>query len=139
MEKGLAVKLTQLTNIFMSTNMSAKGGSATGGKKFVFVYYGRVRAEDFNNEEMKAVMDKWMAWFGTFQDKMIDGGNPFGPLVKAVTAKGVETIAVDTLPAKGYTIINAKDMDEAVSIAKGCPAVIDEDGGAVHVYEALPM
>jgi|SRR3989338_5385092 len=108
-------------------------------KKFVLVFYGKVRPEDISKEEMKSTMDKWMAWFGTFKDQMVDGGNPFAAGSKSVTAKGVETIPADRWPAKGYTIINASDMDEATKIAKGCPALEDDSEGAVHVYEALPM
>ena len=108
-------------------------------KKFVLVYYGKIRAEEFSKEEMKDVMDKWMAWFGTFNDKMLDGGNPFGPVAKMVTKDGAETIPLDAQLAKGYTIINAEDMDEAIAIAKGCPALLDDDQGSVGVYEARPM
>jgi hypothetical protein len=108
-------------------------------KKFVFVYYGRVRPEDISKEETKEVMAKWMAWFGSFKDKMVDGGNPFASGAQVVTAKGAETIPADKWPAKGYTIVNAKNMDEAVNIAKGCPALVDDEDGAVRVYEALPM
>ncbi len=108
-------------------------------KKFVFVYYGAVRAEDIKPEDMQATMDKWMAWFGTFKDKMVDGGSPFAPVAQLVTAKGAETISADNLPAKGYTIVNAKDMDEAVKIAQACPALADDPEGAVRVYEAMPM
>ena len=108
-------------------------------KKFVLVYYGKVRPEDISKEEMKSTMDKWMAWFGTFKDKMVDGGNPFAAGAKSVTAKGIETISADRWPAKGYTIINAGDMDEATKIAQGCPALQDDSEGAVRVYETLPM
>ncbi len=108
-------------------------------KKFVFVYYGKVKHDDISKEDMKQVMDKWMAWFGTFKEKMVDGGNPFAPGAKSVSAKGVETIPADMWPAKGYTIINAADMDEATEIAKGCPALVDDSDGAVRVYETLPM
>lgn len=108
-------------------------------KKFVFVYHGKVRAEDIDKDAMKKTMAKWMAWFDTFKDKMVDGGNPFAIGSKSVTVKGVETIPADMWPAKGYTIINASDIDEATEIAKGCPALEDDSEGAVHVYEALPM
>ncbi len=104
-------------------------------KKFVFIYQGSGMA-GMSPEEMKASMDKWMAWFGTFQDKTVDGGNPFAPGGKSVTAKGSETI---TKGATGYTIINAKDMDEAVDIAKKCPAFAEDKHAAIHVYEAMPM
>ncbi len=108
-------------------------------KKFILVYYGKVRPEDISKEEMKSTMDKWMAWFGTFKDQMVDGGNPFAAGAKSVTVKGIETIPADKRPAKGYTIINANDMNEATKIAKGCPALQDDSEGAVRVYETLPM
>jgi hypothetical protein len=108
-------------------------------KKFVFVYYGKIRHDDIKKEDMKDVMDKWMAWFGTFKDKMVDGGNPFAEGGQSVTKDGAETIPDDMWPAKGYTIINAKDMDEAVEIAKGCPAIEDDPEGTVRVYETMPM
>ena len=108
-------------------------------KKFVFVYYGSVSPEDIDKEHMKETMDKWMAWFGTFKERMVDGGNPFAQGSKSVTAKGTETIPANMWPAKGYTIINASSMDEATKIAEGCPALKDDSEGAVRVYEAMPM
>lgn len=45
---------------------------------------------------------------------------------------------VQDKPATGYSIVNAKDMDEATELAKGCPLMASKDG-AVCVYEALPM
>lgn len=104
-------------------------------KKFVFIYFGSDVTRNASQEDRKASMDKWMAWFGTFQDKMVDGGNPFPPGGKSVSAKGVKD--VDTKPATGYTIINAKNIDEATEIAKGCP--LTEGDGAIQVYEAMPM
>ncbi|EKD64809.1 MAG: hypothetical protein ACD_50C00300G0003 [uncultured bacterium] len=108
-------------------------------KKFVFLYYGKVKPGDIAEADMKKVMDNWMTWFGSIKDKLVDGGNPFATGGKSVTKKGVETISPDMWPAKGYTIINAEDIDEAVKIAKRCPALDDDPEGAVRVYEALPM
>lgn len=108
-------------------------------KKFVFVYYGKVTSEDISKEDMQKVMDAWMSWFATFKDKMVDGGNPFATNGKSVTKDGVEDIPKDMWPAKGYTIVNAKDIDEATEIAKGCPSLKDDPEGAVRVYEAMPM
>ncbi len=108
-------------------------------KKFVLVFEGKVRPEDIAKEDMQKTMDMWMAWFGTIGEKMVDGGNPFASGAQIVTSGGAEIISADKQPAKGYTIINAKDMDEAVKIAQGCPVLVDDSEGAVRVYEALPM
>jgi hypothetical protein len=77
-----------------------------------------------------------MAWFGTFKDQMVDGGSPFAPGGQVVTAKGVVAVSK---AATGYTIINAKGMEEAISIAKTCPALEEDSEGGVQVYEAMPM
>ena len=106
-------------------------------KKIVFLYYGSDISEGATKEEKKASMDKWMAWFGTFNDKMVDGGNPFAPDGKSVSAKGVKAVATD-VSSTGYTIINVKDIHEAVEIAKGCP-LAKSARGAIHVYETMPM
>ena len=37
----------------------------------------------------------------------------------------------------GYTVVTAESLDDATSLAKGCPAL--DAGGGVEVYEALPM
>ncbi|MEK7570786.1 MAG: hypothetical protein AAB553_00795 [Patescibacteria group bacterium] len=108
-------------------------------KKFILIFYGKVRPEDISKEEMQSTMDKWMAWFGTFKDQMVDGGNPFAVDAKSITAKGVETISPDMMPATGYTIINAKDIDEATKIAEGCPVLEEGGNGAIRVYEAMAM
>lgn len=105
-------------------------------KKFVFVYYGkRVTEEHKQHVDWGKIQEKWSAWFATFKDNMVDGGNQFGS-AKLVSATGVETLQ-DELPATGYTIINAQDMDEATKIAQGCPAL--EWEGGVRVYETMPM
>ncbi len=108
-------------------------------KKFVFVYYGSVRHDDISKKDMKKVMAVWMKWFKSFEDKMVDGGNPFNDGAMSVTKDGSEEIAADMWPAKGYTIINAKDMKEATKIASGCPVLKDDPDGTVRVYEAMPM
>lgn len=108
-------------------------------KKFVLVYFGKTRPEDIAQEDMKSTMEKWITWFGSFKEQMVDGGNPFASTGKSVTAKGIESIPADMMSATGYTIINATDMDEATKIASSCPVLEDDSNGSVHVYEALPM
>lgn len=104
-------------------------------KKFVFVYYGGKKREEVDEEVMK----KWGAWFESMGDKLIDGGNPFNDDGQSVTADGVEAIPADMWPSKGYSIVNAADMNEATSLAGGCPLLEEGNDAAVRVYEALPM
>jgi hypothetical protein len=69
-------------------------------------------------------------------DKLVDGGNPFNNNGKAVESSGVTDI--ENYPATGYSIVKAESIDEAAGLAKDCPVLL-EPGGAVRVYETLPM
>ncbi|MGC1176881.1 MAG: hypothetical protein WA843_02325 [Candidatus Saccharimonadales bacterium] len=97
--------------------------------KYVYIYYAGTASDGGNAEQ-------WGKWFGQLGDKLVDGGNPFGEGGQAVNQDGV--MAVQGPPATGYSIVTAKDMDEATELAKGCPLMSSKDG-AVCVYEALPM
>jgi len=95
--------------------------------KFVYIYY--------SGEGDESSMDDWKNWFGKLGDKLMDPGNPMAG-GQAVHQGGV--MAVKDMPVTGYSIVDARDKDEAVELAKDCPLVGFKDG-AVCVYEALPM
>jgi hypothetical protein len=97
--------------------------------KYVYIYYAGTTSNGGSAEA-------WGKWFGELGDKLVDGGNPFGEGGQAVHAGGV--MAVKDMPATGYSIVSAESMDEATTLAKGCPLMAAADG-AVCVYEALPM
>jgi hypothetical protein len=97
--------------------------------KYIYIYYGGSAEESGSAEE-------WGSWFGQIGSKLIDGGNQFGTVAKAVNKEGV--MPVDTMPATGYSIVEADSMDDATTLAKGCP-LMKSGNGAVCVYEALPM
>ena len=62
-------------------------------------------------------------------------GNPAGPS-KTVSADGVADDGGSN-PISGYSLVNAPDMDAAVEMAKGCPAL--NSGGTVEVAQAMDM
>lgn len=88
-----------------------------------------------NASDSKAAMDnmqKWMDWMsGLGQKGILVGGEPLQPHGKQVNGKGKVVTDGPFIEAKemvgGYLIVNAKDIDEAVEISKGCP-IFDEDG-----------
>ena len=100
--------------------------SKTSVKKFVLLSVGY---ETPNKE----IVDAWMKWFGSIKDHIVDGGSPFGPGME-VTSAGVKQLPHDRGAIAGYTIINAKNMEEAVKIAKSCPIIT-----SMKVYEAMTM
>ena len=100
--------------------------------KFVLAYTGGSMAE--TPEAQEAVMQKWIAWFGELGAAISDPGNPFGAST-AVRADGSTGAASAGLT--GYTVVEADGLDHAATLAGGCPVL--GAGGAVEVYEALPM
>lgn len=97
--------------------------------KYVYIYYAGKDTDAGDNEA-------WGKWFGELGNKLIDPGNPFDEGGQAVHQGGVMT--VEDKPVTGYSIVNADNMDAAVELAQGCP-LVGSKGGAVCVYEALPM
>ena len=95
--------------------------------KFVYIYTGGSMPE--TEEEGKQVMDAWMSWLGGMGDHVLDAGAPFGAS-SSVNGGGTSGLS-------GYSVVDAGNLDEATTHAKGCP-VLDR-GGNVEVYEAIAM
>ena len=86
--------------------------------KYVLAYHGGHMAE--NEAEQAAAMAAWGAWFGSLGDAVLDGGNPVGRS-KTLAADGSATDGGGANPISGYSLVDATDLDAAVSLAKGCP------------------
>ena len=85
-------------------------------------------------EEQKAVMAEWGAWFGSLGDKLVDGGSPFQGVKHVSTDGGVHDGPVGSM-ASGYSVIKAGSFDEAVAIAQGCPVL--KSGAQISVYDSM--
>lgn len=90
-------------------------------KKFVLLTIG------FENPTLE-VMNNWMKWFNSIKDNIIEQVG-LGDGME-VSKKHVKAIPMDKYVITGYLVINAKDKDEAISIAKKCPMIT-----STHVYE----
>ena len=96
-------------------------------KKYMFLYYGFVTP---TQEIGKA----WGEWFASIGDKMVDSGNPFMVGLE-ITPDGTTTqLPLDKQAITGYSIINAKDIEEAEAIAKTNPSIT-----SIRVYEMGAM
>jgi hypothetical protein len=102
--------------------------------KYLFVYHGGSRPE--TKDAQAKVMAAWGEWFGSMGKAVINGGNPVG---KSWTVKSNGSVAKDggANPVSGYSLIEAKDYDEAAAKAKGCPLL--GSGGSVEIAEAMDM
>lgn len=88
-------------------------------------------------------MQKWVVWMKELGEKgyIKDPGNPLDRTGKLV--KGQRKTVTDGPYAEtkdivgGYMLIEAKDLDHAVEISKGCP--IFEVGGLVEIRPVLKL
>jgi hypothetical protein len=102
--------------------------------KYLFVYHGG--SHPGTKEAQAKVMAAWGQWFGSMGKSVIDGGNPVG---KSSTVRSNGSVAQDggANPASGYSLIEAPDLDQALTMAKGCPILVA--GGSVEVAKAMDM
>ncbi|MFV2001345.1 MAG: hypothetical protein ACC619_00015 [Paracoccaceae bacterium] len=87
-------------------------------------------------EEGAAHMGKWKAWMGSLGTAVVSPPTPLSN-IKIVSADGVSD---DAGPAAmtGYLVIEAADMDTALTIAKGDP-YLDMAGGTLQVAQLMSM
>ncbi|MDZ7625977.1 MAG: YciI family protein [Ignavibacteriaceae bacterium] len=76
------------------------------------------------------IMQSWEQWFKSIKDRIIEQVG----LIKGkeITRSGISELAMDKEAITGYLVINAKDIDEAVEIAKRCPMI-----SSTKVYEVM--
>lgn len=103
-------------------------------EKFIFLFRGGDthvhNAKD--SEEAKAYIQSWDTWMqGLGQKGILAGGEPLQTTGKVISGKNKVVTDGAFMDVNemvgGFLIINAKDIDEASEIAKGCP-IFDEDG-----------
>ena len=100
--------------------------------QYLFVYHGGGMPE--SEEEGRKVMEAWGQGFASMGDKVVDGGKPVGPSSTVASDGGVVNDG-GANPATGYGVFEAKDLDEALAMAKGCPVL--SSGGSVEVAETF--
>jgi hypothetical protein len=91
--------------------------------KFLYVYHGSGKMPT-DEAGRKAATDAWTGWYGKLGSAVVDGGNPVG-MSKMVLPGGKVENNGGSNPTAGYTIVEAKDIDDAVAKAKDCPILMD--------------
>jgi hypothetical protein len=109
--------------------------------EFVFLYRGGEPGRP--PEKAQQMMQKWMAWLKQLTEKghIKDQGQPLERTGKLVKGKQKTVTDGPFAEAKdvvgGYTLIEARDLEQAVELSKGCP--IFEADGAVEVRPVMKM
>jgi hypothetical protein len=113
-----------------------------------FIYLYRV-AEDARRQAMgtperaQQSMQRWLAWMKELdaQGHLKERGQPLEMTGKVVRGQeksvtdGPYTEAKDLVG--GFTLIEARDIDQAVELSRGCPIL--EGGGSVEVRPVMRM
>jgi hypothetical protein len=110
--------------------------------EFVYLYRGGEERAP-SPQEMQQVMQKWVSWLQGLADQghIKDRGQPLERGGKIVTGK--QKIVTDGPFAEskdlvgGFTLVEARDLDHAAELSKGCP--IFDAGGFVEVRPVMKM
>jgi hypothetical protein len=92
-------------------------------------------------ERAQQSMQRWMAWMRDLdaQGHLKDRGQPLEQTGKVVRSKtvtdGPYTEAKDLVG--GFTIVEARDIDQAAELSRGCPIL--EGDGSVEVRPVMKM
>lgn len=109
--------------------------------EFVFLYRGGETGR--SPERAQQMMQKWMDWFRELAEKghVRDRGQPLDRAGKLVSGSSKKVTDGPFAEAKdvigGYSLILAKDLDEAAELSTGCP--IFEVDGQVEVRPVMKM
>ena len=112
--------------------------------KFMYLFRSNPTAyRSMSPEQMQQTMKKWMDWKDTLQknghiqqlgERLDATGKVVRGKAKAVT-DGPYVEVKDSI--QGYMLLEAKDMDQAVELAKGCPIL--ESDGTVEIRPFVSM
>ena len=98
------------------------------------------RGGEVSDKDRGPHMQKWGAWMGGLaQSGKLAGGEPLQGGGKVISGGGskVDNAGSAAGTVNGYILINAANLDDAISIAKGCPLL--EIGGNLEVRETVDM
>jgi hypothetical protein len=109
--------------------------------EFVYLYRGGESGR--SPEKIQQMMQKWMTWLKQLSESghIKDQGHPLDPSGRLVKGKQKTVTDGPFAEAKdvvgGYTLVEARDLEQAVELSKGCP--IFENDGAVEVRPVMKM
>ena len=102
--------------------------------KYLLAYTGDA-VQPATEDDGKAVMDAWIAWFTTVGEAVVDPGNPIGPSVTVAADGSVSEGGTSRIG--GYSVISADSLEAATALAQSCPHL--QAGGTVEVYETYDV
>jgi len=95
-------------------------------KQFVFLFIGFI-------PPTPEIMQSWMQWIKSVEDKIADMGNGLGQ-GREITKNGTTELPMGLDAITAYMVFNAENIDEAEKIAQSCPMIT-----SVKVYEVRSL
>ncbi|MBK6776675.1 MAG: hypothetical protein IPG74_12855 [Flavobacteriales bacterium] len=111
--------------------------------KYMFLFRGGSDMQQASPADQQANMMKWKVWMDDIAAKgKLHGGEPLsygaGKVLSGRTMKMTDgPFAEGKEIVGGYLIVDAKDINEAAELGKGCP--IFENDGSVEVRVVMEM
>jgi hypothetical protein len=112
--------------------------------KFIYLFWNKDGIwKPSSPEEMQKAINDWMKWMEELRSKghLAQRGERLNGEGKVVRAKGKTVTDGPYAEAKdtigGFMLVEAKDLDQAVELSKGCP--IFDRGGFVEVRPVVNM
>ncbi len=110
-------------------------------KQFMLIFRNEKMDAQPSAEQMQMVMQQWQTWIsGLANDGIYAGTNRLLPEGKTIKPNKVITDG-PYMEARemvgGYVIVKAKSLEEAISVAKGCPHLLY--GGNVEVRTVMQI
>jgi hypothetical protein len=101
----------------------------SNASQYMLLFRGARWDKDLSPEEIQQVMTKWMAWFeGLREQGKLTAGQPLMNDGKLVSGRNGQTVADGPFAESkeaigGYFLLQIDSFDEAVEIARQCPAL----------------
>jgi hypothetical protein len=90
-----------------------------------------------SEEEGRKIFAAWTAWFERLGSSVKDPGNPFARTAKRIGPDGAVSDAPSSDLVGGYSILTAETADDALALAKDCPAL--DSGSSISIHEVEPV
>ncbi|HMI89763.1 MAG TPA: YciI family protein [Polyangiales bacterium] len=110
--------------------------------EFLFLYRGDERTT-WSPAEMQERMQRWVVWMNDLRERghLKDRGHPVERETGKVVAGKDKTVTDGPYPEKdiigGYSLIEARDLEHAAELSKGCPIL--SFNGKVEVRALIKM
>jgi len=110
-------------------------------KKYLVIYHSpediMTQTDEATPEDRAKGMDEWMQWAKNCGDKLVEMGSP---LMSGFEINTSGKTKASTKNVRGYSIIQAEDMEEATSLIERNPHLNGwNDESTIEIHEFMPI